>query len=50
VLKRIFGVIALVVAAMLIYGATRADTFSIERNATIAAPPHKLFALDQAAS
>jgi uncharacterized protein YndB with AHSA1/START domain len=44
-IKTILGVIALAIAALLIYAATQPDTFSIQRNATIAAPPQRLFAL-----
>lgn len=43
--KRLAGVIALVIAAVLIYAATRPDTFSIQRSAAITAPPDKVFAL-----
>jgi hypothetical protein len=44
-IKIVFIVIALAVAALLVYAATRPDSFRIERSATIQAPPEKLFAL-----
>jgi uncharacterized protein YndB with AHSA1/START domain len=43
--KTVLGVIALAIAALLIYAATQPDTFSIQRSASIAAPPERLFAL-----
>lgn len=39
------GVATLAVAGVLIYAATKPDTFSVQRSATIAAPPDKLFGL-----
>ena len=38
-------VLVVVVAVLLVYAATRPDTFRIERSAVIKAPPEKLFAL-----
>lgn len=38
-------VIAIVVVGLLIYAATRPDTFRVQRTATIKAPPEKIFAL-----
>lgn len=38
-------IVAVLIAAMLIYAATKPDTFRIQRSATIAAPPDKVFAL-----
>jgi uncharacterized protein YndB with AHSA1/START domain len=38
-------VIVVVVAGILIYAATRPDTFRVQRTATIKAPPEKIFAL-----
>src|SRR5260221_2682109 len=38
-------VIALVLAAILIYAATKPDTFRVERSATIKAPPEKVYGL-----
>ena len=43
--KSIALVIALLVAAVLIYAATKPDTFTLQRSATIGAPPDKVFAL-----
>lgn len=37
--------IVVVIAAVLIYAATRPDSFSVQRTATIKAPPEKVFAL-----
>lgn len=37
------GVIAIAVAAVLIYAATRPDSFRVQRTATMAAPPDKIF-------
>lgn len=39
------GVLALAFVAMLAYAATKPNTFRIERSATIAAPPERVFAL-----
>jgi uncharacterized protein YndB with AHSA1/START domain len=44
-LKKILGVIVLAIAAVLIYAATKPDTFTLQRSAAIAAPPDKIFAL-----
>jgi len=43
--KSIALVIALLVAAVLIYAGTKPDTFTLQRSATIGAPPDKVFAL-----
>jgi uncharacterized protein YndB with AHSA1/START domain len=44
-LKIILIAIVVVIAAVLIYAATKPDTFSVQRSATIKAPPEKIFAL-----
>ena len=44
-LKSIAIVLALAVAALLIYAATRPDTFAVQRSATIHATPERLHAL-----
>jgi uncharacterized protein YndB with AHSA1/START domain len=44
-LKISLAVIALLVGALLVYAAIKPDTFRLERSATIAAPPDKVFAL-----
>jgi len=44
-LKKILIVLVLAVAGVLLYAATRPDTFQVQRRATIAAPPEKVFAL-----
>ena len=44
-IKTIAMVLALLIAALLIYAATKPDSFRIERGATIKAPPEKIFAL-----
>jgi uncharacterized protein YndB with AHSA1/START domain len=44
-LKKIALVIVALVAIVLIYAATRPDSFSVQRTATIKAPPEKVFAL-----
>ena len=44
-LKNILLVLAFAIAAVLVYAATRPDSFSLQRSATIAAPPQKLHAL-----
>ncbi len=41
----IAAAIVVVVAGILIYAATRPDTFRVQRSATIKAPPDKIFAL-----
>ena len=43
--KTILLVVAAVIAVLLIYAATNPDTFRLQRSATIAAPPDKVFAL-----
>ena len=43
--KKILGVGVLAIAAVLIYAATKPDTFTLQRSASIAAPPEKLFPL-----
>jgi len=43
VLKIVLLVVAVVIAAVLIYAATRPDSFRIERSASIQAPPEKIF-------
>jgi uncharacterized protein YndB with AHSA1/START domain len=44
-LKTILLIVAAVIAALLIYAATKPDTFRLQRSTTIAAPPEKVFAL-----
>src|SRR5215831_13460040 len=44
-LKKIAIVIVVLVAALLIYAATRPDTFRVERSANIKAPPDRIFAV-----
>ncbi|MBT9527094.1 MAG: SRPBCC family protein [Rhizobacter sp.] len=44
-LKKIALVIVALIAVVLIYAATRPDSFSVQRTATIKAPPEKVFAL-----
>jgi uncharacterized protein YndB with AHSA1/START domain len=44
-LKKILGGVLVIVAAILIFAATRPDNFRVERAATINAPPEKIFAL-----
>ena len=44
-IKTILIVLVLVIAALLIYAATKPDSFRIERSTTIKAPPEKIFAL-----
>ena len=43
--KTIVIVLVVLVAAVLVYAATKPDTFRIERTASIKAPPEKLFAI-----
>jgi len=43
--KKIGVVIAILIAGILIYAATRPDTFRIERSTSIKAPPEKIFPL-----
>ena len=43
--KTIVIAVLAVVAALLIYAATKPDTFALERSASIKAPPEKIFAL-----
>jgi carbon monoxide dehydrogenase subunit G len=42
--KKIALVIVVLIAAVLVYAATRPDAFSVQRSATIKAPPDKVFA------
>ena len=44
-IKTILGVIVLAIAAVLIYAATKPDTFALQRSASIAAPPERLYPL-----
>ncbi len=44
-LKLIFGAVALAIAAVLIFAATKADTFTIQRSQLIQAPPAKIYPL-----
>jgi uncharacterized protein YndB with AHSA1/START domain len=44
-LKTIAFAVAVIVAATLIYAATKPDNFTLSRSATIAAPPEKVFTL-----
>lgn len=44
-LKKILIVLVLAIAGVLLYAATKPDTFEVQRRATIAAPPDKVFAL-----
>jgi len=44
-LKKILIVVAVLIAGVLGYAATRPDTFRVERAASIKAPPEKIFAL-----
>ena len=44
-LKTIALVVLLALAAVLIFAATRPDTFRVTRSATIKAPPEKIFPL-----
>ena len=44
-LKKIALVIVALIAVVLIYASTRPDSFSVQRSATIKAPPEKVFAL-----
>ncbi len=44
-IKTIFLVILVAVAALLLFAATRPDSFSMQRSTTIAAPPDRVFAL-----
>ena len=44
-LKTLLLIVAAAIAALLIYAATKPDAFRIQRSATIAAPPDKVFAL-----
>lgn len=43
-LQTIFIIMVVLIAAVLIYAATKPDTFRIQRSTTIAAPPEKVFA------
>ncbi|HZM47514.1 MAG TPA: SRPBCC family protein [Burkholderiales bacterium] len=44
-LKKIAIAIVVVIAAILIYAATRPDTFRVERTATMKAPPDRIYAV-----
>jgi len=44
-IKKFLGVLVLAIAAVLIYAATKPDTFTLQRSASIAAPPDKVFPL-----
>jgi uncharacterized protein YndB with AHSA1/START domain len=44
-LKKILIVIVVLIAAVLIFAATKPDTFHVERSITIKAPPEKIFPL-----
>ena len=44
-LKIIAIVVVVLIAAVLIYAATRPDTFRVQRSASISAPPEKIFPL-----
>lgn len=44
-LKKILIAVVVLIAAILVYAATRPDTFRVERSAAIKAPPEKVFAL-----
>jgi uncharacterized protein YndB with AHSA1/START domain len=44
-LKTLLLIVAAAIAALLIYAATKPDSFRLQRSATIAAPPEKVFAL-----
>jgi uncharacterized protein YndB with AHSA1/START domain len=44
-LKRIGIVVVVLIAALLVYAATKPDTFRVARSASIKAPPEKVFAL-----
>jgi uncharacterized protein YndB with AHSA1/START domain len=44
-LKTILLIVAAAIAALLIYAATKPDSFRLSRSVTIAAPPDKVFAL-----
>jgi uncharacterized protein YndB with AHSA1/START domain len=44
-LKKILIAVVVLIAAVLVYAATRPDAFRVERTAAIKAPPEKVFAL-----
>jgi len=44
-LKKIAIVVAVIIAGVLIFAATKPDTFRVERSAVIKAPPEKVFAI-----
>mgnify|MGYP001434113858 CR=1 FL=1 len=44
-LKKILIAVVVLVAAVLVYAATRPDTFRVERSVSIKAPPEKVFAM-----
>lgn len=43
--KKILLALAILIGSILLYAATKPDTFRVERTATINAPPEKIFAL-----
>jgi uncharacterized protein YndB with AHSA1/START domain len=45
ILKIILVVVVVLIVGVLLYAATKPDTFSVQRSATIKAPPEKIFAL-----
>jgi uncharacterized protein YndB with AHSA1/START domain len=45
VFKKIAIAIVVLIAALLVYAATRPDTFRVERTATMKAPPEKVYAV-----
>ena len=44
-LKKIAITLVVLIAALLVYAATRPDTFRVERTATMKAPPEKIYAV-----
>lgn len=44
-LKMVLGVVGLALLAVLVYAATKPDSFTLQRSISVAAPPDKLFAL-----
>jgi hypothetical protein len=44
-LKKILGVLVVAIAAVLVYAATKPDTFTLQRSTSIAAPPDKVYPL-----
>ena len=45
IMIKVIGIVVVLVAGLLIYAATKADSFRVERSASIKAPPEKIFAL-----